>query len=579
MKLDINTLKDIKLKQQDLDIFLKTVHKEKKNRQIDKTRRTETEGTIQTILKIPLLLFVLMTLIIELTVYLSLRQAVFFYENSHLWVGKFKALRKKLKRSKTYEEWKRTAIDLDSLLGKEQWKNEPESFHYDHQRLLQIIKESEALLQKIDLAEDPTELLRELMHTMMRGNLINNIANWENKNLYTKTYYGTKKLIEQYIKITLKCIDKIGSSNFLSSTEKSRFFETASAEYGNTALCLSGGGAAGYYHLGVCKALTESDSIPTIITGTSAGSLLAALVACRTKEELSCFFTPDIHVLLKVCEISFRDKLKNLYYTKALFDISDWASKLQWVTLGNTTFLEAFKKTGKVLNISMVPYNSYSSPKLFNYKNAPDCVVWTAILASCAIPGILSPVTLLKKTNSGQLMPYLEHGSLWRDGSLKTDVPLQLMNISLKANFTIVSQVNPHISIFFYQNRGNIGNPSLHRSGHGWRGGFIASFIEHYLKLELKKWLKLLRDLELIPWFFQQDWSYLWLQKFDGNVTILPKFAIWDYYFLRDPDYNSLKNYLEKGQYYTWPSLYLINMRLSIEKRLKYWMESSEQHK
>lgn len=66
-----------------------------------------------------------------------------------------------------------------------------------------------------------------------------------------------------------------------------------------------------------------------------------------------------------------------------------------------------------------------------------------------------------------------------------------------------------------------MGRPVSHLYGEGWRGGFLAASIEQFLKLDLSKWLKVLRDLELLPKFMNQDWSWIWLQKFDGHVTIL----------------------------------------------------------
>jgi predicted acylesterase/phospholipase RssA len=49
--------------------------------------------------------------------------------------------------------------------------------------------------------------------------------------------------------------------------------------YGRSALCLSGGGARGVYHLGVIKALSEANLLPRVISGSSAGSLIAAKLA------------------------------------------------------------------------------------------------------------------------------------------------------------------------------------------------------------------------------------------------------------------------------------------------------------
>lgn len=53
----------------------------------------------------------------------------------------------------------------------------------------------------------------------------------------------------------------------------------------------------------------------------------------------------------------------------------------------------------------------------------------------------------------------------------------------------------------------------------GWRGNFILSAAEQWLKLELTKNFKLIRDLELLPTLLGQDWSGVFLQRFEGNVT------------------------------------------------------------
>jgi len=44
-------------------------------------------------------------------------------------------------------------------------------------------------------------------------------------------------------------------------------------------LVLSGGGARGIAHIGLLKALNEMDIHPTVIAGTSAGSIIGVLYA------------------------------------------------------------------------------------------------------------------------------------------------------------------------------------------------------------------------------------------------------------------------------------------------------------
>jgi predicted acylesterase/phospholipase RssA len=128
-----------------------------------------------------------------------------------------------------------------------------------------------------------------------------------------------------------------------------------------------------------------------------------------------------------------------------------------------------------------------------------------------------------KKRGSEHLVPY-NYGHKFKDGSLSTDIPTLALNTQFNVNYTIVSQVNPHVHVFFYANQGSPGRPVTHLSGRGWRGGFLASTIEQMLKLDLAKWLKVLRSLKLLPKVHDQDWSSVWLQKFDGNVTILVSF-------------------------------------------------------
>ena len=56
--------------------------------------------------------------------------------------------------------------------------------------------------------------------------------------------------------------------------------------------------------------------------------------------------------------------------------------------------------------------------KLLNYITAPDTVIWSALLASAAVPGILNPVALMQKTKEGNIVPW-NWGSKFKDGSLR----------------------------------------------------------------------------------------------------------------------------------------------------------------
>ncbi len=66
------------------------------------------------------------------------------------------------------------------------------------------------------------------------------------------------------------------------------------------------------------------------------------------------------------------------------------------------------------------------------------------------------------------LRPWHFIGKKWRDGSLKTDIPVSTLSGQFNVKYTIVSQVNPHVVPFFFNKRGSSGNPSPHRQGQGW---------------------------------------------------------------------------------------------------------------
>jgi hypothetical protein len=253
-----------------------------------------------------------------------------------------------------------------------------------------------------------------------------------------------------------------------------------------------------------------------------------------------------------------------------------------WFTKGKTTFMEAYQRTGRILNISVVSNEPHSQTKLLNYLTAPDVVIASAVVASSAIPGILPPVQLMQKTDKGDYIPFRGAGKFWRDGSLRKDIPgkgLHLFNV----HFTIVSQMNPHIVLFFYRARGSSGSPALHRyilyfnqrSGKGYRGGFIgSSLIQHFL-LDLQKWLSLLRDIDLGPKWNETDFSNIWLQRFDGNVTIYPRpLSITDFlWIVSNPSRNRLSRQISRGQVFAWPTIRHIENRMRIEQSIAYWKE------
>lgn len=351
--------------------------------------------------------------------------------------------------------------------------------------------------------------------------------------------------------------------------EKRMLFKRMHRNYGRTALCLSGGASFAYYHFGVVKALLDANLLPEVITGTSGGALVAALVATRTNAELKALLVPALAGRINACSDPFTTWFPRWWRTGARFDSLDWARKCSWFSRGSMTFREAYERTGRILNVSCVPADPHSPTILANYLTSPDCVIWSAVLASAAVPGILNPVVLLMKTPGGTLQPY-SFGHKWKDGSLRTDIPLKALNLHFNVNFSIVSQVNPHINLFFFSSRGSVGQPVTHRRGRGWRGGFLGSATEQYLKLDLNKWLRVLRHLELLPRPLGQDWSEIWLQKFSGTITVWPRTIFSDFWrILSDPDPEQLGRMLHIGQQSAFSILKFLGNRMKVERMIE----------
>jgi predicted acylesterase/phospholipase RssA len=540
----------------------------------DETR----EGFVYNLLKWPLLLVVFGWLLVLSIAYGLTRLYIYLYEHWVTWRGRRQRLRKQLHNAHTYEEWIIAAKELDSYLGNDAWKKADDYAYYDYKTVKRVLGQMSALRAKAekfendakygDLTEEEPKDIEEL-RGLVEACVKNNNFGFENPRLYSETYYGTKDLVQNFVDEVENSLSFLLRTKQLDQESKRTMFKHISTNFGRTALCLSGGATFAYYHFGVAKALLDANLLPEVITGTSGGALVAALLGTRTDEELKKLIVPALAHRITACHDDILTWAKRWYRTGARFDSTDWATRCSWFTRGSMTFREAYNRTGRILNVSCVPSDPHSPTILANYITSPDCVIWSAVLASAAVPGILNPVVLMKKNRDGTLAPY-SFGHKWKDGSLRTDIPLKALNLHFHVRFPIVSQVNPHINLFFFSSRGSVGRPVTHRRGRGWRGGFLGSALEQYIKLDLNKWLKVLRHLELLPRPLGQDWSEIWLQQFNGTITIWPKSILSDfYYILSDPTPPRLARMIHAGQLSTFPKLKFIANRAKLERLIQ----------
>lgn len=90
--------------------------------------------------------------------------------------------------------------------------------------------------------------------------------------------------------------------------------------------------------------------------------------------------------------------------------------------MGDVTFEEAFKQSGLYNNVAVAPYDASQNPRIMSTFTSPDLLVWSAVLASCAVPILFPPVKLTSKRHDGLYTPYMS-STRWVDGSVRSDFP------------------------------------------------------------------------------------------------------------------------------------------------------------
>lgn len=88
---------------------------------------------------------------------------------------------------------------------------------------------------------------------------------------------------------------------------------------------------AGLYHLGHVLGLLEAGVLPHIISGTSGGSVIGAILCTRTDDEIRRDLNPEILIQKLTCfDRPWSERLKSLVREGCLFSFDDWLEKIQW---------------------------------------------------------------------------------------------------------------------------------------------------------------------------------------------------------------------------------------------------------
>lgn len=204
-----------------------------------------------------------------------------------------------------------------------------------------------------------------------------------NPELYSSCYIGTKKLVEDFNEEVISQLDRLSSSvsNVEDLNSRIDFLKGIRQAHGTTALMLSGGGSLGLYHIGVLKCLFENNLLPKIISGSSSGSIVASILCTRLEEEFPFILDPKNMNLNffgaplpneSTFSILFK-RLQNFLEKGVAFDTVHLRESMQQ-NLGDLTFLEAYNRTRRILNIAVSSKTMYEMPRLLNYLTAPNVV-------------------------------------------------------------------------------------------------------------------------------------------------------------------------------------------------------------
>jgi uncharacterized membrane protein len=332
------------------------------------------------ILRWPVLGLTYGLILVELIVYIVIRLAIRIAETL-IARPKHRSLRRKMAQAKSYETWYQYAAALDLSQKRDKWQRtvkDGTSCRYNWAFIRQLMRD----LRDARAKNDSLLALAVLQQCTRK-----NVGGIMSEDLFSYTYTGEPKyIVKEFIEEVAKTMrwvtdEAMKHSQDLEKTEKVKKTDERKArvsyeeslerrvrkekdkiwdvgnllgavlsfvpgngsnkddssdgiefdEYGRTALCLSGGAMMGLYHFGHVLGLMETDSLPNIISGTSAGSVIGAIICTRTDEELKRDLTPEaLGGKLKCFSRPWPDRIKSLWKNGCMFDFEQWLDMIQW---------------------------------------------------------------------------------------------------------------------------------------------------------------------------------------------------------------------------------------------------------
>ena len=453
-----------------------------------------------------------------------------------------RSLNKALQKAQSFDEWKDAAANYDNRNGLDRWRRLDETSQYDYVSIRRRLDTLRSLKARRDI--------RGLLFNLNEG-IHGNLGGMGRSGLYGHAKSGTKHLIENYIDEVVNTLEMLAEdeSGDITLEEKVDFFRRASHRFGRSAFMMSGSGSLLYFHIGVAKALTEADLLPTIISGSSGGSLVGSVIATHTEEELIDIFKPEYFAsrLPKNTGQDAMSRLETLEYGLEQF-------------IPDITFQQAFEKTGRSINVSVAPFETHQTSRLLNATTSPAVLIRSAVKASCAVPGIFPPVTLQTLDRHGQPMAYLPSRQ-WVDGSVSDDLPAKRLARLYGVNHYVVSQTNPHVLPFVTD---------------GLRKQSTLGLLTNATRSSTREWINALtsiadkidtkgrtisRATNILRSVINQDYV--------GDINILPDYKVSNPFgLLSQPTEEKMLKLISTGERCTWPKLEMIRRQTLISRKL-----------
>lgn len=455
----------------------------------------------------------------------------------------------RMDRATSYDEWKSAAQADDERSGAAAWRRIDQSSRYDYRVIRRRLDE----IREVRASGDPHRLLYYL-----NEGIHGNMGGMGSARLYRRARFGTKDLVTQYISEQAAALEQVAEvdESTIPLSERLEFFRRASHCFGRTALMLSGAGALGPFHVGVIKALVEQALLPNVISGSSAGSLVAAIVGTRSDAALHEIFQP--RTVAGVFEEAAEAEV-DLMRGRRRMSIREVRGFVEH-QIPDLTFQEAFELSGRRINISVSPRELHQQSRLLNAVTSPNVYIREAVLASCAIPGIFPAVTLAARNRLGQRQPYVPSRQ-WVDGSVTGDLPAKRLVRLYGVNHFITSQTNP---VVLWAMRDSQAQDNL--LGRWWEINQNAT--REWLRATYPFAMEITKNLYPFNVMTRMLYSIA-TQDYTADINILPRRRLWDpRKLLSILNEGEVRALIAEGEAATWPRIEMIRNCTRISRTL-----------